>query len=88
MVDRRHSLLVPKVSFNADYLTVVVAILGTTISPYLFFWQAEEEVEDERERPGAKPLIRAPEQAEAEFRRIRIDTLVGMGLPTQSPCSS
>ncbi len=74
------SLVVPHVSFNADYLTVVVAILGTTISPYLFFWQAEQEVEDERERPGAKPLIRAPEQAKAEFRRIRVDTLVGMGL--------
>ncbi len=75
-----HSLVVPKLSLDTDYLTVVVAILGTTISPYLFFWQAEEEVEDERERPGAKPLLRAPEQAAAEFHRIRIDTYVGMGL--------
>ncbi len=74
------SLVVPKISFGSDYLTVVVAILGTTISPYLFFWQAEEEVEDERERPGAKPLIRAPDQAAVEFHRIRVDTFIGMGL--------
>jgi len=55
-------------------------VLGTTISPYLFFWQAEQEVEDERERSGARPLIRAPEQAPAEFERIRIDTYVGMAI--------
>jgi len=74
-----HHLLVPKLSFTADYVTVVVAILGTTISPYLFFWQAEEEVEDAKERHGAKPLMRAPEQAEGEFSRIRWDTALGMG---------
>jgi len=75
-----HHLVVPNISFKADYLTVVVAILGTTISPYLFFWQAEEEVDEVRERADAKPLERAPEQARKEFRRIRIDTMVGMGL--------
>ncbi len=74
------NLVLPHIEFDARYLTVVVAILGTTISPYLFFWQAEEEVEDEKERPGAKPLERAPEQAPAEFRRIRVDTYLGMGL--------
>lgn len=74
------SLVLPRISFTSDYLTVLVALLGTTISPYLFFWQAEEEVEDERERPGAKPLARDPDQAVAEFRRIRVDTYVGMGL--------
>jgi NRAMP (natural resistance-associated macrophage protein)-like metal ion transporter len=73
------SLLVPNVTLNAPYLTVVVALLGTTISPYLFFWQAEEEVEETKERIDAKPLIRAPEQAPGEFRRIRVDTYVGMG---------
>jgi Mn2+/Fe2+ NRAMP family transporter len=61
-------------------MTVVVAILGTTISPYLFFWQAEEEVEEVKERPDAKPLKRAPEQAKAEFGRIRLDTYIGMGM--------
>ena len=72
-------LVEPKVSLAPGYLTVVVAILGTTISPYLFFWQAEEEVEEVKERPHAKPLVRAPEQAPTEFRRIRWDTYIGMG---------
>jgi NRAMP (natural resistance-associated macrophage protein)-like metal ion transporter len=75
-----HSLIVPRISWSAAYLTAVVAILGTTISPYLFFWQAEEEVEEVKERPKARPLERAPEQAPAEFARIRVDTYVGMGL--------
>ena len=72
-------LVVPHISLQADYLTVVVAVFGTTISPYLFFWQAGEEVEDVQERPEAKPLLDAPSQAPAEFERIRIDTYVGMG---------
>jgi Mn2+/Fe2+ NRAMP family transporter len=75
-----YNLVLPKIQLKAEYLTVVVAVLGTTISPYLFFWQAEEEVEDTKERPGAKPLQRAPEQARTEFSRIRWDTYVGMGL--------
>ena len=74
-----YHLVVPNIAFKADYLTVVVAILGTTISPYLFFWQAEEEVEEVKERPDAKPLERAPEQAKSEFSRIRWDTYIGMG---------
>jgi NRAMP (natural resistance-associated macrophage protein)-like metal ion transporter len=73
------NLVVPHIRFSGDYLTVVVAVFGTTISPYLFFWQAGSEVEDEREDPLAKPLIRAPEQAPVQMARIRIDTLVGMG---------
>ena len=72
--------MVPKVSLTSSYLTVVVAVFGTTISPYLFFWQAEEEVEEVREADGAKPLVRAPSQARAAFARIRIDTWIGMGL--------
>ena len=73
-----HHLVVPNMTFQASYLTVVVAVLGTTISPYLFFWQAEEEVEEVQERKDAKPLERAPEQAVPEFRRIRLDTMIGM----------
>ena len=73
------NLVVPHVSFSADYLTVVVAIFGTTISPYLFFWQAGEEVEDEKEDPKAKPLDQAPEQAPRQMARMQLDTLVGMG---------
>jgi Mn2+/Fe2+ NRAMP family transporter len=73
------NLLVPHVQFGGSYLTMVVAIFGTTISPYLFFWQAAEEVEDEKESPSAKPLLNAPGQAPKELRRIQWDTLVGMG---------
>jgi NRAMP (natural resistance-associated macrophage protein)-like metal ion transporter len=73
-----HDLVLPKFELTSDYWTVVVAVLGTTISPYLFFWQAGQEVEEIRERPGAKPLVRAPDQAEPEFERIRIDTYLGM----------
>jgi NRAMP (natural resistance-associated macrophage protein)-like metal ion transporter len=73
-------LVAPKIAWTADYLTSLVAILGTTISPYLFFWQAEEEVEEVRERDGEKPLVRAPRQAKSEFGRIRVDTYLGMGL--------
>ncbi|WP_454883303.1 NRAMP family divalent metal transporter [Sphingomonas oryzagri] len=76
LVARR--LVLPHISFTAAYLTVVVAILGTTISPYLFFWQAEEEVEETHERKGATPLERGPEQAPAELHRIRVDTYIGM----------
>jgi NRAMP (natural resistance-associated macrophage protein)-like metal ion transporter len=75
-----YHLLVPHVTASAGYFTVVVAIFGTTISPYLFFWQAEEEVEDAKARPSARPLIRSPGQAAPEFARIRVDTYLGMGL--------
>ncbi len=73
-----YHLVVPNLSLKAGYFTVVVAILGTTISPYLFFWQAEEEAEDTKEAPGEKPLERAPQQARRAFGRIRIDTYIGM----------
>lgn len=75
-----YRLVLPHISLAAGYLTVVVAVFGTTISPYLFFWQAGEEVENEREQPGAQPLKDAPEQAEFELERIRLDTMVGMAL--------
>jgi NRAMP (natural resistance-associated macrophage protein)-like metal ion transporter len=73
------NLVLPHVSFSGNYLTVVVAVFGTTISPYLFFWQAGEEVEDEKEDPKSKPLIYAPEQAPRQMARMQLDTLVGMG---------
>jgi len=71
-------LFVPTFSTDPAFWTTVVAILGTTISPYLFFWQASQEVEEVRADPQAKPLVRAPAQAPIEFGRIRLDTLVGM----------
>ena len=59
---------------------MIVALLGTTISPYLFFWQAGQEVEDQREKPGAKPLNSDPTQGRTEIQRIAIDTYIGMAL--------
>jgi NRAMP (natural resistance-associated macrophage protein)-like metal ion transporter len=73
------NLILPQISLAGAYLTVVVAVFGTTISPYLFFWQASEEVEDEKADPTADPLLKAPKQAPAQMARIQIDTLVGMG---------
>ena len=75
-----HDLALPQITFSGDYLTVVVAVFGTTISPYLFFWQAAEEVEDEKSDPLAQSLIRAPQQAPRELARMQLDTLTGMGL--------
>jgi Mn2+/Fe2+ NRAMP family transporter len=71
-------LIWPRISLSSDYLTVVVAVFGTTISPYLFFWQASEEVEDMALHGHAASLIDAPAAAPAEIRRIRLDTYVGM----------
>jgi Mn2+/Fe2+ NRAMP family transporter len=65
---------------NKDYILAAVAILGTTISPYLFFWRAEEEVDEQQEKPEKSPLKDAPKQAPSEFYRIRIDTYFGMVL--------
>ncbi|MDB5766726.1 MAG: mntH [Collimonas fungivorans] len=69
----------PQLSWKPAYITTVVAVFGTTISPYLFFWQASQEVEEQQSRPAAKPLRDAPNQASANFRRIKIDTVIGMG---------
>lgn len=71
--------LLPRISWKPEYITTVVAVFGTTISPYLFFWQASQEVEDLHADPYARPLIRAPQQAAAHLRRIKVDTYVGMG---------
>ncbi len=69
----------PDHALTPDYLTALVAILGTTISPYLFFWQASQEVEDMHVHPRRVRLIDAPSQGKDALRRINIDTLVGMG---------
>jgi len=74
-----YQTIMPSLSLKADYVVAVVAVFGTTISPYLFFWQASQEVEDQRAAPGEEPLITAPEQARAQLRRIKIDTYIGMG---------
>src|SRR5690349_715641 len=71
-------VLVPQVSLDRRYVSMLVAVLGTTISPYLFFWQASQEMEEQRATPGHQPLREAPEQARAHLRRIKVDTYVGM----------
>ena len=73
-----HGLLVPQFTFDRDHAMALVAIFGTTISPYLFFWQAGQEVEEQHRR-HIKPLHISPRTAGPELRRIRLDTLVGMG---------
>jgi NRAMP (natural resistance-associated macrophage protein)-like metal ion transporter len=69
----------PHFALTTEYLTVVVAVFGTTISPYLFFWQASQEVEELNADPAAGALAHAPDGAAKHLRRIKIDTYLGMG---------
>ena len=73
-----YGTLVPSFTFDREHAMALVAIFGTTISPYLFFWQAGQEVEEQHRR-HIKPLHVSPRRAGAELKRIRTDTLVGMG---------
>jgi len=75
-----HGLMIPRLRLDRDFWFVVIAILGTTISPYLFFWQAAQEVEDTKEHPQREPLRDEPTQARSALARIQLDTVVGMGL--------
>ena len=70
-------VLIPHIEWTTAFATGFIAILGTTISPYLFFWQAAQEIEEEK-RSHAKPLYVTPRRAGPELARIRQDTLVGM----------
>jgi Mn2+/Fe2+ NRAMP family transporter len=70
--------LIPVFVFDREHAMALVAVLGTTISPYLFFWQAGQEVEEQHRR-HVKPLCVTPRHAGRELARIRFDTYVGMG---------
>jgi NRAMP (natural resistance-associated macrophage protein)-like metal ion transporter len=70
---------VPSFAAGRDYIVTVVAVLGTTITPYCFFWQSSQEAQDERIDPAAHTLLAAPEDAPREIARMRLDTYVGMG---------
>ena len=70
---------VPHLTFDAGHATALIAVLGTTISPYLFFWQAALERE-EAARGGGRPLRLEPSRAPKEFERIRVDTRTGMSI--------
>ena len=69
---------IPTISFKGEYLAALIAVLGTTISPYLLFWQAGEEVEQTKSEPYEKPLKNEPKQAPGQLQRIKIDTYIGM----------
>ncbi|MDP3908478.1 NRAMP family divalent metal transporter [Novosphingobium sp.] len=74
------ALVMPSFTFDREHAMALVAVFGTTISPYLFFWQAGQEVEEQHRR-HIKPLHVSPRsKAVAELKRIRTDTLVGMGI--------
>lgn len=68
----------PRIEFTSGYFTLLVAVLGTTISPYLFFWQASQEVEDMKRRGHQRPLNKMARGGADEMRRMKIDTSVGM----------
>ncbi len=68
----------PSITLDSKYAVAVVAVFGTTISPYLFFWQASEEANEVRSTLGRKPLRRAPQQGPDALKRIKIDTIIGM----------
>lgn len=70
-----HDLVVPQFQWTGDYWMMVVALLGTTISPYLFFWQASQEVEELRQKGGARGT---DAEVRADLRRVKVDTWIGM----------
>lgn len=72
--------VLPQFQRGGDYWATFIAILGTTISPYLFFWQASQETEEIRDKPLDEALKDAPEQARPQLERIRFDTWIGMAL--------
>jgi Mn2+/Fe2+ NRAMP family transporter len=73
-------LIWPRFSLDKEFWLMIAAILGTTISPYLFFWQAAQEVEDTKTEPIRRPLVQRPAQGPNALARIRIDTVIGMAI--------
>jgi Mn2+/Fe2+ NRAMP family transporter len=73
-------LIWPQFQAGQEFWLMVAAILGTTISPYLFFWQSAQEVEDTKAEPVREPLRHRPSQGRDALARIRLDTLIGMGV--------
>jgi Mn2+/Fe2+ NRAMP family transporter len=77
-IEAARGFFLPTLSVKTEFWTVVVAIFGTTISPYLFFWQASQEVEEIKAIRKRKPLVKEPMQAPDAVHRIQIDTYIGM----------
>ncbi|HEX4796765.1 MAG TPA: Nramp family divalent metal transporter [Humisphaera sp.] len=74
----RATIIPPIAWHDKAYISMLIAVLGTTISPYLFFWQAAMEREEIKSKPEDQPLKKDPSQARQQLSRIRVDTLVGM----------
>jgi NRAMP (natural resistance-associated macrophage protein)-like metal ion transporter len=72
--------LLPRIHFSHSYLAMLTAVLGTTVSPYLFVWQSSLEVEEQRATPHEAPVRVAPRQARSQFMKIRVDTYTGMAV--------
>ncbi|HMG85015.1 MAG TPA: Nramp family divalent metal transporter [Terracidiphilus sp.] len=70
--------LIPRMNLSRESFVALIAVLGTTISPYLFFWQASQEAEEVKNNRGEEALKRAPSQAGKQLQRIHADTMVGM----------
>lgn len=74
-----HDTLIPSVEWSRSYMAVLVGILGTTISPYLFFWQAAEEVEEEREM-GRITVAQRKGATDQELASAKTDVVTGMAV--------
>jgi NRAMP (natural resistance-associated macrophage protein)-like metal ion transporter len=79
-LDVLKATVLPSLEWKSAYWMAIVAVFGTTISPYLFFWQSSQEAEDVRLNHGESALKKKPAQAPAQFRRIALDTRVGMAI--------
>jgi NRAMP (natural resistance-associated macrophage protein)-like metal ion transporter len=79
-VEVAKSLVVPTIQFNAGFIATMVAVMGTTISPYLFFWQASEEVEEEKDKGVLSDHRTAV--VNREIKEMRKDTIAGMSYAT------
>jgi NRAMP (natural resistance-associated macrophage protein)-like metal ion transporter len=75
-----HATVMPSIHFNRNFFATLTAVLGTTISPYLFFWQASQEAEEVAVNEDEQPLRRRPDQAKDQLNRVRVDTYFGMGV--------
>lgn len=72
------STIIPRIQFDMSYLMIMVGFIGTSISPYLFFWQAAEEVEESIKEGKIQEFEETPEIVEAEISHMRKDTTAGM----------
>jgi NRAMP (natural resistance-associated macrophage protein)-like metal ion transporter len=75
-----HDTVIPRMQATKTFWAMLVGVLGTTVSPYLFFWQSSQEVEEQRANAAEHPILVAPEQAPAQLHRVQVDTLAGMGV--------